>query len=465
MNLRSLWLPIRENDMIHPARIAHLNSSAAHRGDFVVYWMQQSQRIEYNHAFTYAIEQANKLGQPLIVFFALTDGFPEANLRHYYFMLTGLAETYGNLSKRGIRMVVLHCDPPTGVTGFAKRASVVVTDSGYLRIQKEWRRKAAQLLHCPLIQIESDVIVPVTEASPKEEYAAVTIRSKLHKRLAEYFTDFKTPQIKRDSLSFENNGIDLSDPVALCKKLAIDHSVGPVDWIRSGEKAAGEMLESFIETKLDHFKDLRNDPSQDYLSNMSPYLHFGQISPLKIAQKIVASGSNSTEAFLEELFVRRELAMNFVHYNEAYDSYECLPVWCRKTLDEHRFDKREYLYTNKQLELAVTHDSYWNAAQKEMVVTGKMHGYMRMYWSKKILEWSRSPEKAYTTALALNNKYNLDGRDPNGFAGVAWCFGKHDRAWGERAVFGKIRFMNENGLRRKFYIDEYVRRVEEACKK
>jgi deoxyribodipyrimidine photo-lyase len=446
--------------MIHPARIRHLNGNAVHKGDFVVYWMQQSQRIEYNHALTYAITQANKSGQPLIVFFALTDGFPEANVRHYHFMLTGLAETYDNLLKRGIRMVVLHGNPPAGVAAFAKRASIVVTDRGYLRIQKEWRRKAARLLHCPLIQVESDVIVPVDEASPKEEYAAATIRSKLHKRLAEFFTEFKTPQIKRDSLSFENSGIDFSDPMALCKRLAIDSSADPVYWIQPGEKAAEDTLDSFIETKLDHFNDLRNDPSSDYLSNMSPYLHLGQISSLKIAQKILASGSKSTEAFLEELFVRRELAMNFVYYNATYDSYECLPVWCKKTLDEHRFDKREYLYTKKQLEQAVTHDPYWNAAQKEMVLTGKMHGYMRMYWGKKILEWSSTPEKAYATACALNNKYNLDGRDPNGFTGVAWCFGKHDRAWGERAIFGKVRYMNEAGLRRKFHIDEYVRKIE-----
>ena len=451
--------------MIHPARIRTLNEMPYRRGKCVVYWMQQSQRVEFNHALTYAIEQANTLGLPLLVFFALNDCFPEANVRHYHFMLTGLAETRTALYRRGIRMVVMHCDPPKGIASFAKHASIVVTDRGYLRIQKEWRRKAAELLHCPLIQIESDVIVPVAEASPKEEYSAATIRLKLHKRFVEFFTDFKTPRVKKDSLSFENNGIDLSDPAALCKRLAIDHSVVPVYWIRSGEKAAGEMLESFIEKKLDHFQELRNDPSLDYLSNMSPYLHFGQISPFKIAQKIIASGSKSTEIFLEELFVRRELAMNFVNYNASYDTFDCLPAWCRKTLLEHSLDVREYHYTKKQLEHAKTHDPCWNAAQNQLVITGKMHGYMRMYWGKKLLEWSPHPEKAFDIALWLNNKYSIDGRDPNGFTGVAWCFGKHDRAWSERAIFGKIRYMNENGLRRKFQIDEYIRRVGEAGKK
>jgi deoxyribodipyrimidine photo-lyase len=445
--------------MIHPARIRILNIVPERPGKYIVYWMQQSQRVEYNHALTYAIELANERKAPLLVFFALADSFPDATLRHYHFMLKGIAQTSSELAERGIRMVVEKADPALGIADFAKQASIVVTDCGYLRIQKEWRRKASQLLACPLLQVESDVIVPVAEGSPKEEYAAATIRSKLHRRLSEFFTDFKTPPIKKDSLSFKNDGVDPECTAELCRNLSIDQSVAPVGWITPGETAAGKMLDAFIETRLDHFKDLRNDPSVDYLSNMSPYLHFGQISPFKIAHRVVASYSNSAEAFLEELFVRRELAMNFVTYTTTYDSIECLPAWCRKTLDEHRFDKREYLYTKKQFEQAVTHDPYWNAAQKEMVVTGKMHGYMRMYWGKKILEWSSSPEKAYTTALALNNKYSLDGRDPNGFAGVAWCFGKHDRAWGERSIFGKVRYMNEAGLRRKFSIDDYVYRV------
>jgi deoxyribodipyrimidine photo-lyase len=448
--------------MIHPSRIRILNNAPERPGKYIVYWMQQSQRVEYNHALTYAIELANARGLPLLVFFALTDGFPDANLRHYHFMLRGIAQTSTALLERGIRMVVWKAFPASGIADFAKQASIVVTDCGYLRIQKEWRRRASRLLPCPLVQVESDVIVPVTEASPKEEYAAATIRSKLHRRLAEFFIDFKMPPIKKDSLSFKNDGVDPECTAELCKNLAVDQSVTPVGWIIPGETAAGKMLDTFIETRLDHFNDLRNDPSVDYLSNMSPYLHFGQISPFKIAHRVVASGSNSTEAFLEELFVRRELAMNFVHYNATYDSFECLPAWCRKTLNEHRFDKREYLYTKKQFEQAVTHDPYWNAAQKEMVAFGKMHGYMRMYWSKKILEWSSTPEKAYAIALALNNKYNLDGRDPNGFAGVAWCFGKHDRAWGERSIFGKVRFMNDAGLRRKFNIDAYVQRVGEG---
>jgi deoxyribodipyrimidine photo-lyase len=199
----------------------------------------------------------------------------------------------------------------------------------------------------------------------------------------------------------------------------------------------------------------------EFTSGLSPYLHFGQISPLFVALEVKKSGKKGKEDFLEELIVRRELAVNFVHYNSAYDSFNCLPQWAKATLHAHLEDKREYAYSLKDLENAKTHDPYWNAAQEEMRISGKMHGYMRMYWGKKILEWTRSPEEAFRRALYLNNKYNIDGRDPNGFAGVAWCFGKHDRPWKERQIFGKVRYMSSHGLERKFEIEKYVRKIEE----
>jgi len=198
---------------------------------------------------------------------------------------------------------------------------------------------------------------------------------------------------------------------------------------------------------------------------MSPYLHFGQISPLEITLEISKTRSRSKEAYLEELIVRRELSMNFVHYNETYDSYDSIPQWARKTLRAHQKDRRDYLYRREEFEQGKTHDPYWNAAQKEMVVTGKMHGYMRMYWGKKILEWSKTPQEAFETALYLNNKYELDGRNPNGFTGVAWCFGKHDRPWGERAIFGNVRYMNEGGLKRKFDAEKYVEKIRRLERK
>ena len=192
---------------------------------------------------------------------------------------------------------------------------------------------------------------------------------------------------------------------------------------------------------------------------MSPYLHYGQISPLYIALEVSNSESPGKNAYLEELIIRRELSMNFVFYNSHYNSFDCLPDWAKNTLLEHKKDKRNNIYSLNELENAETADPYWNASQKEMMVKGKMHGYMRMYWGKKIIEWIQDPKDAFEIALHLNNKYEIDGRDPNGYTGIAWCFGKYDRAWKERKIFGKVRYMNSNGLRRKFDVDRYVKKI------
>jgi deoxyribodipyrimidine photo-lyase len=255
--------------------------------------------------------------------------------------------------------------------------------------------------------------------------------------------------------------LHIDDVEKALTQLHIDRSVKRVSLFHGGEQEAKKHLQVFLNDKLERFPELRNDPTVDFLSNMSPYLHFGQISPLSIALKVSRTKGLAKDAYLEELIVRRELSMNFIFYNEKYDSFEgAIPPWAQKTLKAHQRDKRPYLYSLEELETAETHDPYWNAAQKEMVVTGKMHGYMRMYWGKKILEWSKTPEEGFRAALYLNNKYELDGRDPNGFTGVAWCFGKHDRPWGEREIFGNVRYMNAGGLKRKFDADEYVRQVD-----
>jgi deoxyribodipyrimidine photo-lyase len=304
------------------------------------------------------------------------------------------------------------------------------------------------------------VIVPVEETSPKEEYAAATIRSKIHKKLSYFLVPFKQSDPAVESLSLDFDSFDIKDIGKAVSKLRIDRSVKKVNSFQGGTKEALKHLEVFLEGKLNRFPELRNDPTLDYLSHMSPYLHFGQISPLFIALKALETKSPGTEAFLEELIVRRELSMNFVFYSEKYDSFDGIPEWAKKTLKTHQKDKHLYTYTLEEMDAAQTHDPYWNAAQREMAVKGKMHGYMRMYWGKKIIEWSKTPEEAFRVALYLNNKYELDGRNPNGFTGVAWCFGKHDRPWGERPIFGNVRYMNEKGLRRKFDADEYVKMIK-----
>lgn len=446
--------------MIQEERVRPLNTKPVVGGRYVLYWMQASVRTEYNHALEYAIREANDLGKPLVVFFGLTADFPEGNERHYYFLLQGLREVESSLRQRGIRLMIRQGSPELGVIELAEDACLVVVDRGYLPIQKEWRHRAAVAIGCALVQVESDVVVPVEEASPKEEYTAATIRPKIHRKLEQYLQPLADTELHTDSLRMEFDSLDLTDLDEVLSRLRVDGSVRRVAGLEGGTAEAKRRLELFLSDRLDDYDELRNDPTREYLSGMSPYLHFGQISPLYVALQVARSGSPGRDAYQEELIVRRELSMNFVHYNPQYRSLEGLPEWCRKTLAEHASDPREYLYSVQELEAAVTHDPYWNAAQKEMVLSGKMHGYMRMYWGKKILEWTESPQEALRFALYLNNKYELDGRDANGFTGVAWCLGKHDRPWGERPVFGKIRYMNANGLRRKFDADAYVRKVE-----
>jgi deoxyribodipyrimidine photo-lyase len=301
--------------------------------------------------------------------------------------------------------------------------------------------------------------VPVEEASSKDEYSAGTFRPRITSKLTTYLVPLKKRQLKLDSLDLKFDCFAIDDVGKAADILKIDKSVKPSPFFHGGTAEAKKHLRSFIAKKLQRYDDDSNDPSIDGLSNMSPYLHFGQISPLHIAMEAATHGGNGLESYLEELIVRRELSINFVYYNRKYDSYECLPPWAKRTLEFHKKDKREYLYSLEQFEAATTHDRYWNAAQMEMAITGKMHGYMRMYWGKKIIEWSKTPQAAYKTMLYLNDKYELDGRDPNGFANVAWCFGLHDRAWSERPIFGKTRYMNAAGLERKFDMDAYIKKI------
>ena len=449
--------------MIHPERARKLNDRTLQKGRFVLYWMQASHRAEYNHALEYAVRQANEQNLPVVVLFVLTDRFPEANLRHYTFMLEGLKAVKSRLEERDLLFIVVKGAPPKEVVKVSPKASMVVTDCGYLRVQREWRQDVAENARCPVIQVESDVVVPVEAACPKEAYSAAVLRPRINSQLRKYLAPLAETPVKQTLRSLGFAGLDLKKSLpTILSSLSIDRTVQPVSYFRGGTSEAKRLLGDFISHKLKDYGELRSDPSLDCVSHMSPYLHFGQISPLYIAMQVQEAGrvpSKTREAYLEELIVRRELAMNFAHYNPAYDSFRAIPDWAKRTLKAHQRDKREYIYAQEDLEEARTHDPYWNAAQKEMIITGKMHNYMRMYWGKKILEWSPSPEEAFRIAVYLNNKYQLDGRDPNSFTGVAWCFGKHDRPWGERKIFGQVRYMNDAGLRRKFKIDDYVKKI------
>lgn len=439
--------------MIHPERVRHLNGQAIRAGRYVVYWMQASQRAQCNHAFEYAVRQANELDLPLVVCFGLTDGYPEANARHYAFMLEGLTETRAAVEQRGAAFLVRRGDPAEFAIDVARDAALLVADRGYLRHQREWRRRVSDEAGCAVIQVEADAVVPVEVASPNAEYAAATLRPKLHRKLAEFLIPLAETPLRRRSPPAADTWPQLSE-------LSVE-AVPPVTHFRrGGALRARRLLDQFIEQCLVDYAERRNDPGGTCYSDLSPYIHFGQISALEIALRVLEAPTGpGADAFLEQLIVRRELSINYVYYTEGYDAYGSVPTWARQTLAAHARDGRKHAYGPDELEAVQTHDPYWNAAMREMVITGRMHPYMRMYWAKKILEWSSSPEAAFETVLTLNNRYFLDGRDPNSFAGVAWCFGTHDRPWPERPVFGTVRSMALTGLERKFDMAGYVKRV------
>jgi deoxyribodipyrimidine photo-lyase len=455
---------------IQDTRIRQLNDlNIRLDADYVLYWMQQSQRAEYNHALEYAVLQANHLGIGVVVAFGLTDDYPEANLRHYTFMLEGLTETQALLEKRGIHMAVHRGSPPDVALELGQHAAMIVCDRGYLNHQRLWRDQVARESACRVVQVESDVIVPLETVSLKAEYAARTIRPKIQKHLDDYLIELKSVKVQHSTLNISLDSLDLKRPADILAVLNIDHSVPAVTrFFKGGTSRAKKTFSNFIRSRLKNYEKNHNQPQTDDISHMSLYLHFGQISPLYLALKINRAdhGPDSAKAaFLEELIVRRELAANFVYYHRDYDNFDCLPEWAKQTLNHHRKDRRPYTYTRKQLEDAKTHDPYWNAAMQEMKYTGFMHNYMRMYWGKKILEWSSLPELAFHNTLAINNKYFLDGRDPNSYAGVAWVFGIHDRAWPQRPVYGKVRCMMASGLERKCNIRAYVDKVEAYIRK
>jgi len=441
---------------IDPGRVRIVSTAPLRTKGYVLYWMQSSHRADDNPALAYAIERADALHLPVVAYFGFFPTYPEANLRHLAFMAEGLAVAGRALGRLGIRLVLATGDPTDGVLSLAKSAALLVADRGYLRPERAWYEKVAARVPCPFVQVEANVVVPVRAASDKEEYAAATIRKKITSLLDRFLVPapVRAPAWSSLALNIPTLANEATDTILALP--GIDRSVSPSPEFKGGTDEALRRFDRFLSYGLDRFGEGRNDPGTGIASGMSPYLHFGQVSPVTLALRARDHGGPGVPAFLEELIVRRELAVNFVTYNDRYDSFACLPAWAVRTLAAHAGDRREYLYTLDELERAATHDPYWNAAQNEMARTGKMQGYMRMYWGKKILEWSKTPQEAYATALYLNNKYEIDGRDPNGYAGVAWCFGKHDRPWQERPVFGMVRYMNAAGLERKFIMNAYL---------
>ncbi|MEJ5351769.1 MAG: deoxyribodipyrimidine photo-lyase [Melioribacteraceae bacterium] len=444
--------------MINPKRTRILKSGIDKNGP-VVYWMQRDQRVNDNWALIYAYKHATEKDVPLIVIFNLVPTFLNATIRQYSFMIEGLKKVKKNFEELNIAFNILIGNPEDTIPEFLRNteASLLIADFNPLKTVRRWKKYVAQKIDIPFHEVDAHNIVPCLIASDKQEFAAYTIRPKIHKLLPDFLDEF--PVIKKLR---KNPFINKIDWDSLYSKLNVDMTVKEVNWILPGENEAIKMLDLFIEEKLPYYSEKRNDPNENVLSNLSPYLHFGQISAQRVALELLkrAPYCKSREEFLEELIVRRELADNFCYFNKKYDSFEGFPDWAKQTLNEHRKDKREYIYSLKELENGTTHDDLWNAAQLEMVKKGKMHSYLRMYWAKKILQWTDSPETALKYAIYLNDKYELDGRDPNGYTGIAWSIGGvHDRAWNERPIFGKIRYMNYSGCKRKFDILKYTNNI------
>jgi deoxyribodipyrimidine photo-lyase len=454
--------------MVKPERV-HVLKPAAYMEGPIVYWMSRDQRVRDNWALLHAYELAIQRKAALWVIFCLIPDYHGATESHYSFMLAGLSETERDCSGMNIPFFLLHGNPENEIPSFITRyrSGALVTDFDPLAIKRRWKNKISSAIKIGFYEVDAHNIVPCRIASNKREFGAYTIRKKINGLLPEYLENFpplKPYPFNSDSVSGKTNWetpkIKFTFPESITKKLKYD--------IIPGSDAGFKTLENFVNHKTKQYVSLRKDPNEYGQSGLSPYIHFGQISAQRVALEVLRMyGPDDTDsmAFLEELIVRRELSDNYCFYTDSYDTFGSLPDWARKTLDEHRDDPREYIYSDEEFESAITHDPLWNAAQKEMVYKGKMHGYMRMYWAKKILEWTHSPEEAIDIAIKLNDRYSLDGRDPNGYAGIMWSIGGlHDRAWQDRPVTGKIRCMNYKGCKRKFDVKKYIESINQIEK-
>lgn len=449
--------------MINHKRISLLQDGKETTGP-VIYWMSRDQRVHDNWALLFAQQIASEKKKPLAVIFNLVPDFLEATIRQYGFLLKGLHGLEKELSNYQVPFYLLQGKPEVEISEFLKKwnASILISDFDPLKIKRIWKKKITKKIKIPFYEVDAHNIVPCKIASNKIEFGAYTFRSKIQKLLPEFLDEFPSIKKMKKSEALSSDKIDWTGVKA---SLKINREVKEVEWIRPGEKAASSVFRDFCENRFDNYGEDRNDPNKNALSNLSPYLHFGQISSQRVALTIQQfyEKNPSAESFLEELIVRKELSDNFCYFNSEYDSFDGFHNWAKETLNKHRKDQREFVYSLEEFEQANTHEDLWNAAQQELLVTGKMHSYMRMYWAKKILEWSASPEEALRIAIYLNDKYEIDGRDPNGYAGCAWSIGGvHDRAWMERPVFGKIRFMNRNGANRKFDVKAYVDRNQHS---
>ncbi|PYS98798.1 MAG: deoxyribodipyrimidine photolyase [Acidobacteria bacterium] len=447
-------------------RVVQLNDAETNdNARYVLYWMQMYKRTSHNHALTFAIRKANALDQPLVVYEGLKYYYPWANDRIHAFILEGVEEKRREFERLGIRYVFFlqngKSSPKQTVARLAEDAACIVTDDYPCFIIPEHNRRIAELATIPVYAVDSNGIIPMSKFE-KEEYAAYTIRPKINKLLPNYLKPFDEERVNITSVDLEvecPDTIVVTDDIAsLIAECDIDHSVKPSEYYRGGTANGRARLRKFVEDILPNYETARSKPDRDGSSRLSSYLHFGFLSPLEVAVAVHGADApqSAKDSYLEELIVRRELSFNFTRHNSNYDSLASLPAWAQKSMRGHVEDERQFNYSLEQLENGETHDDLWNAAQREMAVTGEMHNYVRMLWGKNVIAWSPTYEIAFETLVHLNNKYCLDGRDPNSYAGILWCFGKHDRPWMQRPVFGTIRYMTSGSTGKKFDSKKYI---------
>ena len=446
-----------------PRILVRRDGSPLPDGKSVVYWMQRAMRIDDNPALDVAINVGNLLGLPVVIFFSVIPNYPNANLRHYHFMQQGLRDVERDAGGRGVGFV-LRRHPDNSLEKFLEEvhAAILIGDENPCREPERWRKTLARKLKLPYWTVDADVVVP-SAVFARDYFLLQHMRPHLKQALPRFLVASANPKPHhtwRKPKSLANDSL-VDDITAGFKSL--DRTIGPVDTFTGGTHAALKQLSDFIAHGLKDYDEKRNHPELNGTSRLSPYLHFGNIGPLTIAlavEKACAKGKASRAAcdrFLDQVIAWRELCVLFVKYNPNYDNWECAEPWARQTLIEHNADPRPNRYTFAQLDRAETHDELWNAAQRQMVQQGWMHNYMRMYWAKTILQWAPDPARAYEWAVILNDRYELDGRDPNGYQGIAWAIvGKHDRPWFNRPIFGLIRPMSSASTAKKFDSEAYI---------
>ena len=456
--------------VVEPERIRKLNTAPERQGGhYVLYWAQMNRRVDANHGLLYAAQLANQHQLPVLFYEGLTCSYQYANDRLHTFVLEGVPETAKRLKRAGIGYVFyLRRDSKSRNDVFyelAKRAFAVVTDEYPTFIASDHNARVPAKLDVAYYVVDSSCIVPMRLIVDRQ-YGAYTIRPRINKLLPKYLVRPDELRVKHrwnehaSSFHVEVSEAKIPALVATCD---IDHTIAPSIAFKGGRLQAEKLLSYFLENNLRRFAKCRNEPSEHATSHMSPYLHFGQLSSLEIALAVKEYAEKHklmAEEYLEELIVRRELAFNYASHVERPDRLENLPEWCQLNMRKHLADKRDPLYTREQIEAATTYDELWNTTQKEMMLRGKIHGYYRMYWGKKILEWSRTYQEAVDTMVDIHGKFALDGRDPNTFTNILWCFGLHDRAWGERPIFGKIRYMSLEGMKRKTDTGAYIAEIK-----